>query len=145
MTEHKRIRGGIGADDPFWDALEQGDFVAPRCAGCNEWMWPAHYRCGKCGSWELKWQSIEQSGILYTWTRNHAVGELLKERREDLPYVTVLVELPQAGAIRISGALEGSEDGLSIGSKLTGRIRPGDAKSKGYATMVWSLAEGGTV
>lgn len=142
MTEQPRIAGGVGADDPYWDALERGDFVAPKCNSCNQWMWPAHYRCGKCGSWEIAWKPIEPSGVLYTWTRNHAVSEVVKERRADTPFVTLLVELPQAGSIRIPGVLEGSENGLAIGAPLRGRIRPGDVKSKGYTTMVWSLAEG---
>ena len=142
MTEHRRIAGGIGADGPFWDALERGDFVGPKCSSCNRWMWPAHYRCGTCGSWDIGWEAIEPSGSLYTWTRNHAVSDVIKERREDTPYVTLLVELPQAGSIRIPGVLEGSEEGLAIGAPLKGRHRPGDEKSKGYATMVWSLTAG---
>ncbi|QQN74393.1 zinc ribbon domain-containing protein [Croceicoccus sp. YJ47] len=142
MTDQPRIAGGIGADDPFWDALEEGRFVAPKCSSCHQWMWPAHYRCGKCGSWDLDWEEIEMTGTLFTWTRNHAVSEVVKERREDTPFVTLLVELPQAGSIRIPGVLEGDEDGLAIGARLTGRIRPGDEKSKGYATVVWHLAEG---
>ncbi len=136
-----RIKGGIGADEPFWLALERGELAVPRCSGCARWTWPAHFRCGDCGSWEFSWDRIEPVGRVYTWTRNHAVSDVIKERREDVPFVTMLIELPHAGGIRIPGVLEGSEAGLAIGAPLEGRIRAADEKSKGYVTMVWRLAE----
>jgi uncharacterized OB-fold protein len=136
-----RIKGGIGADEEYWLALERSEFRAPRCSECEQWMWPAQFRCGKCGSWEIAWDQIEPLGTIYTWTRNHAISDAVKERREDLPFVTILVELPQAGLIRVPGVLEGSEEGLYIGASVTGNIRPADEKTKNYATMVWRLAD----
>lgn len=135
-----RIRGGIGADEEFWLALERGEFVISRCSGCRRWMWPAHFRCGHCGSWDIAWEPVEATGTVYTWTRNHAVSDVLKERRGDLPYVSMLIELPQAGAIRIPGVLFGDEGGLRIGAPLRGIIRPAEDRSRGYATMSWELA-----
>ncbi|WP_293040565.1 hypothetical protein [Mycobacterium sp.] len=32
------ITGGIGADDRYWEALEEGVFELPRCADCKRWM-----------------------------------------------------------------------------------------------------------
>lgn len=140
MGSIARIKGGIGADEPFWLALERGELALPRCSGCGKWTWPAHFRCGDCGSWDFDWQPVEAKGTVYTWTRNHAVSDVVKERRDDVPFVTILVELPHAGSIRIPGVLEGREDDLKIGAPLLGRIRPADEKSKGYVTMVWRLA-----
>lgn len=137
-----RIRGGIGADGPYWDALERGDFQLPRCAGCERWMWPAHFRCGHCGSWEIRWEDVEPRGTIYTWTRNHAVSDVIKERRGDVPYVTVLVELAQAGGARVAGVLEGSDSSLRIGALVRGVVRPPEARAKGYATMAWEVVAG---
>lgn len=139
MSSSGRIRGGIGADGPFWAALEHEEFRVPRCSKCKSWMWPAHFRCGHCGSWTIDWVEIEPIGTLYTWTRNHAVSDVIKERREMLPYVTILVELTHAGGIRIPGVLAGSDAGLHIGAPLRGRIRPADELSKNYVTMIWGL------
>lgn len=137
-----RIRGGIGADGPYWDALERGEFKLSRCCGCDRWIWPAHFRCGHCGSWEIRWDDVDPRGTIYTWTRNHAVSDVLKERRGDVPYVTVLVELPQAGGARVAGVLQGDERGLKIGAPVRGVVRPPEPRAKGYATMAWEIVTG---
>lgn len=134
-----RIRGGIGADEEFWLALERGEFRLSRCAGCGKWTWPAHFRCGQCGSWDMVWDNVAPTGTIYTWTRNHAVSDVIKERRGDLPYFTMLIELPQAGGIRIPGVLHGSDSGLRIGAPLRGVILPADERTRGYTTMAWEL------
>lgn len=143
MSAVSRIRGGIGADEAFWLAIERGEFRIPRCHACCTWMWPAHFRCGACGSWELDWEEVNPVGTIYTWTRNHAVSESLVERRHQLPYVTLLVELPQAGGARVAGVLEGDESGLKIGAKVMGRMLPPTPEAKGYASVVWSIDGGG--
>ena len=141
MAATARIRGGIGADEPYWLALEAGEFKISRCGGCREWLWPAHFRCGKCGSWDIGWEAVEPVGTVYTWTRNHAVSDVLKERRADVPYVTLLVELPQAGGARVAGVLAGEDAGLRIGAPVRGIVRPPEERSRGYATMAWALAD----
>lgn len=134
-----RIKGGIGADEGYWQALERGGFAISRCAGCKTWMWPAHFRCGHCGSWDIIWEEVAPEGTVYTYTRNHAVSDVIAERRVQLPFVTLLVELPQAGGARVAGVLQGSDAGLRIGARVRGHIRPADAISKDYTTMVWEL------
>lgn len=141
MNAVARIRGGIGADEEYWLALERGEFKLARCADCRKWMWPAHFRCGDCGSWDIAWEDVEPVGTVYTWTRNHAVSDVIKERRGDLPYVTLLVELPQAGGARVAGMLDGSYNGLRIGARVRGKIRPPEDRSRGYATMAWELVD----
>lgn len=141
MAETARIRGGIGADGPFWDALEEGAFRIARCRGCNKWLMPAHFRCGACGSWEIGWDDVAPEGVVYAWTRNHMVSDVLKERRADVPYMTVLVELPQAGGARVPGVLVGDPPGLRIGAPVRGIIRPAEPRSRGYATMVWEIVD----
>lgn len=139
MAATARIRGGIGADGPYWDALEAGEFKIARCRGCDTWLMPAHFRCGTCGSWEIGWDDVVPEGVLYAWTRNHAVSDVLKERRGDLPYVTVLVELPQAGGARVPGILVGDPPSLKIGARVRGIIRPPGDRARGYATMTWEI------
>ncbi len=141
MSAVQRIRGGIGADEEYWLAIERGEYRISRCADCRTWMWPANFRCGACGSWEVAWEAVEPVGTIYTWTRNHAVSEALAERQADLPYVTLLVELPQAGGARVAGVLEGSEEKLRIGARVRGRIAEPSPRSKGYGTIIWSIVE----
>ncbi|MET0987013.1 MAG: DNA-binding protein [Steroidobacteraceae bacterium] len=137
--ERNKIIGGIGADDEFWRGLEDGVFNLPRCAGCGVWMWPAHFRCGQCGAWELNWIAVEPHGEVYSWTRSWYAFDRVRERAADVPYVTVLAAIPHAGGARVLGVLKGFEDALRVGAKVRGSIEPPAEKSKGYASIRWSI------
>jgi hypothetical protein len=137
-----RIAGGIGADDGYWEFLEAGEFRLPRCSGCQQWTWPAHWRCGECGSWDFEWAPLDPRGVVYSWTRTWYAFDRTTERAEDVPYVVLLVEVEGAGGARVMGVLEGDEEGLRIGTPARGTIRPPSEKSKGYPSLVWSLDEG---
>ena len=136
----RRISGGIGADDPFWEALEAGEFRLPRCAGCDRWTWPAHWRCGECGSWEFRWTAVEPAGTVYSWSRTWYAFDRTQERAGDLPYVVVLVEVDGTDGARVLGILTGDEEPPKIGARVTGAILPPSEKSQGYPSIVWSLA-----
>jgi uncharacterized protein len=135
-----RIAGGIGADDRYWEALEESVFELPRCANCKRWMWPAHFRCGQCGCWELLWEPVDPIGTVYAWTRCWYTFDRTTERAPDVPYVVVLAEIPSAGDARVIGALRGAEQRLRIGAPVRGHIDPPSAKTKGYAAIRWELA-----
>jgi uncharacterized OB-fold protein len=136
----RKITAGIGADDPYWEALEAGQFRLPRCAGCGRWTWPAHWRCGECGSWEFEWAARAATGTVYSWSRTWYAFDRTKERSGDLPYVVVLVEVDGAGGARVLGVLDGDDAPLVIGARVTGTILPPSEKTKGYPSVVWSVA-----
>ena len=142
--EQHRIIGGIGADDEYWRALERGEFKLPRCSGCGKWSWPAHFRCGACGSWDFDWTSLEPAGVVYAWTRTCYAFERVKERAADVPYVTVLAEIPAAGNARVMGILQGSQANLRIGAPVRGVILPPSEKSKEYPSIQWTLCDDST-
>jgi len=135
-----RITAGIGADDPFWEALEAGEFRLPRCAGCGRWTWPAHWRCGECGSWDFVWTALPPKGTVYSWTRTWYAFDRTKERAGDVPYVVLLVEIDGADGARVLGVLAGDDAALKIGAPVTGTILPPSEKAKGYPSVVWRLA-----
>lgn len=135
----QRIRGGIGADEEYWNGLAEGDFRLPRCARCERWTWPAHFRCGECGSWKFEWIKLEPEGTVYTWTRVHYVFEDVRSRAGQAPYVTVVAEIPAAAGARVMGVLKGPEEGLRIGAQVKGVIEPASELSWGYPTICWTL------
>lgn len=137
--EQHRIIGGIGADDEFWRGLAAGEFRLPRCSGCQRWTWPAHFRCGACGSWAFHWVALPAEGRIYAWTRAWYAFERVKERAADVPYVTILAEIPAADGARVMGVLAGSEAGLRIGAPLRGVLCPASDKTKGYPSLQWAL------
>lgn len=136
-----KITGGIGADDRYWESLEEGAFRLCRCADCKTWMWPAHYRCGQCGSWDQEWETVEPRGTVYSWTRTWYSFDRVKEREADVPYVVILAEIPEANGARVLGVLKGSEENLKIGAPVVGAIDAPSGKTKGYAAIRWALAE----
>jgi uncharacterized OB-fold protein len=112
-------RHATGADGPYWNALAEGKLVLPRCGGCGRWHWPAVHRCGACGTWDPAWQSVEMKGRVFSWTRtwhpfdgSEGIG---------VPYVSLIVALPQAGHRRVLGLLDGDDAGLAIGAAVSGR------------------------
>jgi uncharacterized OB-fold protein len=135
-----RVPGGIAADDRYWEGLEEGRFLLPRCPGCQRWIWPAHWRCGECGSWEIGWEDVEPVGTVYAWTRTWYSFDRIKERADQIPYVVVLAEIPAAGGTRVLGVLKGDESGLRIGAPVAGEIDPPAPAAKGYATIRWKIA-----
>ena len=137
--EKHRIVGGIGADAEYWRGLEEQQFRLPQCTQCGKWIWPAHYRCGDCGSWEFTWTALEPKGAVFSWTRSFYVFDRVRERADDVPYVTVLAEIPAADGARVLGVLQGDETGLVIGAGVQGSIAPPCEKSKWYASIRWEI------
>jgi hypothetical protein len=137
--EKHKITGAIEADDQFWRALEDGDFKLPRCAACRRWTWPAHFRCGHCGSWEFEWVAVEMRGTIFTWTRSHYAFDRVLERKQDVPYVTVVTEITEADGARVMGVLKGDENNLHIGMRVRGSIDPPSARSKWYPSVRWEV------
>jgi uncharacterized protein len=138
FLKHK-ITGAIEADDEFWRSLEEGSFKLPQCSSCAAWTWPAHFRCGRCGSWEFNWVSVAPEGTIFTWTRTHYAFDRVLERKSQVPYVTIVAELPQAGGVRVMGLLKGSEPELRIGMPVRGSIAPPSAVSKWYPSILWEV------
>lgn len=135
-----RITGGIGADGPFWQALQGGEFRLPRCGGCGRWIWPAHWRCGECGSWEFNWSVVEPAGTVYSWTRTWYAFDRTRERAGGVPYVVVLVEVDGTDGARVLGVLAGDEAPLKVGARVTGAVLPPSERSLGYPSIAWSIA-----
>lgn len=138
FMQHK-IVGAIEADDQYWRNLEDGKFTLPRCCGCQNWTWPAHFRCGQCGSWDFEWVELEPRGKVFTYTRTRYAFDRVLERKDDVPYVTIIAELPEANNVRVMGMMKGDEAGLRIGAEVRGTIDPPSEKSKFYPAIRWEL------
>lgn len=137
--EKHKITGAIEADDQFWRALEEGEFKLPRCSSCKRWTWPAHFRCGQCGSWDFEWVALAPKGTIFAWTRTHYAFDRVLERKQDIPYVTIVAEIPEAANVRVMGMLKGEDSDLHTGMQVRGTIDPPSAKSKWYPSIRWEV------
>lgn len=137
--EQHKITGAIEADDEYWRGLEEGKFQLPRCSSCKSWTWPAHFRCGHCGSWDFEWVELEPKGRVFTYTRTRYAFDRVLERKDDVPYVTIVAEIPEANNVRVMGVLKGDETGLKIGAPVIGSIDPPSPKTKHYPSIRWEL------
>lgn len=133
----RMVTGQLGADEPYWDALNRGQLVLPRCQGCGAWHWPAVWRCGQCGSWEHEWVEQRFAGTVFTWCRTH--HRFAGTEGLPLPFTSVLVELYAIG-VRLMGLLEGTEAGLKIGARVTGRTDRTPFGETTIPSIRWSLA-----
>lgn len=138
FLRHKITRA-IEADDEYWRWLEEGEFRLPRCAACRRWTWPAHFRCGLCGSWEFEWVPVAPEGAIFSWTRSWYAFDRVMERKADVPYVSIVTEIPAAGGARVMGVLTGDDSGVKIGAKVRGAIRPPSPKTKYYPSVTWEI------
>jgi uncharacterized OB-fold protein len=111
---------GLGADDAYWKGLADGEVRVQRCSQCSHWHVPAVWRCGECGSWELQWQRIAPRGRIFSWTRTwHDFGA---PPELGLPFVSVVVELDEAGGRRLMGTLADAHADVRIGQPVEADI-----------------------
>jgi uncharacterized OB-fold protein len=110
-------------DQPYWDGLRRGELVVQRCPACQTWQWGPEWVCHRCLSFELEWKRVPSSGEvmgrIYSWERVWHPTHPSFDRA--VPYVVLLVEVPDAGNIRMIGNLSGDRAGdISIGAGVRG-------------------------
>jgi uncharacterized OB-fold protein len=128
-----------GVDEPFWEGLREGELRMQRCAACKTWWWAPVWRCADCGSWDTEWVATPKRGRVFSWVRTHQAFS--PEMREIVPFVTVLVELPDAGNRRLFGILVGPEDGMKVGAPVSGVIQAASPLTGGMPVLRWRLAD----
>ncbi|MSQ42029.1 MAG: DNA-binding protein [Dehalococcoidia bacterium] len=106
---------GLGKE--FWDAVRRHELVVQRCNDCKQYQWGPEYICYHCHSFNLGYQKVSGRGRLYTWERVwHPLHEKVADR---VPYIIAIVELPDAGNVRMVGNLVGDPlQQVRIGSEV---------------------------
>jgi uncharacterized OB-fold protein len=127
-------------DYPHFEGLGKGQVRIPRCDKCQHWTWPAEWRCGECGSWDFHWETVENpEGVIYAWTRTHySFSDTFKDM---LPFVSVLVELPNAGKKRLVGILVGDTTGVKIGARVKPEFQKPSERTHNLPALWWRLAD----
>jgi uncharacterized OB-fold protein len=125
-----------GLDREFYDAARRHQIAIQRCARCRTFQFPAEWICHQCHSFELEWVRVPPRGVLHTWERVwHPAHPALKGA---CPYLVVVVELPEAGKVRMVGNLLGDPmQEVPFGAAVDAVFEDHD---EGYTLIQWKLA-----
>lgn len=129
-----------GLDAPYWEAVSRGELVAQRCNACRRWQWGPEWLCHRCHSFDLGWQPLPLQARIYSWERVwHPIHPALKDAT---PYVVLLVEFPNADAIRMIGNLAGDPTReIVIGAPVEAVFEDHPEGDPPYALVQWMLSE----
>jgi uncharacterized OB-fold protein len=123
-----------GLSAPFWAGLQQERLLVQRCARCACWQFGPEWICHQCHAFDPAWVEVPAVGRIYSWERVwHPVHPALKQR---CPYLAVLVELPDAGNVRMVGNLLGDpQQEVCIGAEVVGVFEHRAEVSPAYSLL----------
>ena len=117
MPEGMPLPAPSDVDAPFWQGTRNHKLLVQHCPGCGTFQFGPEWICYNCRSEDLNWHECSGKGTVYAFERVwHPVHPALKDR---VPYLIVLVELPDAGNVRMVGNLLGEpEQNVQIGDTV---------------------------
>jgi uncharacterized OB-fold protein len=129
-------------DAPYWTGLTEELIHIQRCRSCNGWQWGPEWICHHCLSFDMGWEAVEPRGHIYSWMRNwHPAHPALVGQG---PYLVVLIELPQAGNVRMIGNLLGDPmQEVPIGAAVDAVFEHHRDQDAPYTLVQWRIAAAG--
>ncbi|PYM34822.1 MAG: DNA-binding protein [Candidatus Rokuibacteriota bacterium] len=123
-------------DAPYWEGTRGGELRVQCCRGCHGFQWGPEWICHRCLSFALDWVAVAPRGRIYSWERAwHPVHPALANHG---PYVVVLVELPEAGHVRMIGNLVGDPmQEVTIGASVEAVFEPHDDATPPFTLVQW--------
>jgi uncharacterized protein len=111
------VPGRDGLDGPYWAALREERLIAQRCSRCRTWQWGPEWLCHNCHAFEVEWSEVPHidgryEGDVFSFERVWPTDAIPRS------YLVGLVELPQAGGIRMVGALPADMQRRVIGTRV---------------------------
>ena len=126
---------GLGKE--FWDGTREHELRVQFCEACQEFQWGPEWICYRCHSFDsLTYRTVEPRGRIFSWERVWYPAH--PALQTGVPYMVVLVELPQAGNIRMVGNLVGDpEQEVVIGSDVEAVFEDHDDGDPQYTLVHW--------
>jgi uncharacterized OB-fold protein len=130
-------RSGLSA--PYWEGLREGRLMVQRNPKTGVWQFPPQWINHDDQTFDVAWVEVEPRGLIYSWTRVwHPVHPTLKDA---CPYIVVVVELPQAGGVRMLGNLLGDpRQDVPIGAAVEAVFEHHEDATPPYSLCQWRLA-----
>lgn len=128
-----------GLSAPYWAGLRQNRLLVQRCTHCRTWQFGPEWLCHNCHSFDLEWTTVEPRGRIFSWERVWSPSH--DALRQHGPYLAVLVELPDAGNMRMVGNLLGDPtQAVTIGAGVEGVFEHHRESTPPYSLLQWQLA-----
>ena len=127
---------GMGKE--FWEATQRHELLVQRCNSCARFRWGPEWICHRCRSLDLGYERVSGRGRIYSWERIwHPTNAKLEAA---VPYIIVLVELPDADDVRMIGNLIGDpEQEVPIGAEVEAVFEDHDEGEEPYTLVQWRL------
>lgn len=87
----------------FWEHCRKHELVVQRCTDCGTFRHPPAPVCYNCQSFDFEWHKVSGKGVVYSYMIVHHPP--LPVLNDKVPYNVILVELPDADIVRITGNL----------------------------------------
>jgi uncharacterized protein len=128
-----------GLSKPFWDGLRNETIMVQRNARTKVYQFPPQWICHDTQTFDVEWVSTESRGVIYSWTRVwHPVHPAMKNA---CPYIVVVVELPQAGRVRMLGNLLGDpRQTVQIGTPVEAVFEHHNDADPPFTLLQWRVA-----
>lgn len=127
-----------GLSAPYWDGLKEERLRVQRCPDCATWQFAPEWICHHCHRFHPDWVEVPAHGRIHSWQRVwHPAHEAIRQHG---PYIAVLVELPQAGGVRMVGNLLGDPmQEVNIGDEVIGVFEHHRDANPAYSLLQWRL------
>jgi len=125
-----------GVSEPYWSGLRAGRLLVQHCPACGTWQFGAEWLCHRCHRFDPVWEEVQPTGRIYSWERVwHPSHPALNGHG---PYLVVLVELPQAGNVRMVGNLLGDPlQEVVIGTDVLGEFEHHHDADPPFSLLHW--------
>jgi len=98
----------------FWAACRRHEMVVQRCAECGTFRHTPMPICYKCRSFQYEWAPVSGKGVVFSYTIIHNMVHPALRGHD--PFNVVVVELPDAGNVRMVGnVLDCPNDQMYVG------------------------------
>jgi uncharacterized OB-fold protein len=125
---------------PFWNGLRENRVMVQHCRKCGTWQHAPEWICHACHAIDPPFEQVAPRGRIYSWERVwHPVHACLNGHG---PYVVVVVELPDAGNVRMLGNLLGDPmQDVVIGAEVQGVFEHHAGASPSFTLLQWQYVK----
>lgn len=108
---------------PFWSGARQGRLLMQKCAQCGTVNFHPKPWCIDCGSRELDWTEMKQTGTVYSYTVSHAVAMNYFGWKEELPVILGLIDI-DGGARMYAQITDVRPEEVTVGMRVEAHFEP---------------------